>query len=231
MDSCQDKDTPKHGQDNLSTAHAKNSVTREGTHQSGGQPVYRAPLIPVKTDKLKNRLSKRESVFFKPTDKDNKVLEELVLKVLPEKDRYKINIIPCNSGGLGKKTMARAKSVDDMDVALIADPVVPEEEDIPAVSRDSKKDILKAAKGGVDPLNLIANRARSVERKGKKTRSYIDIKIGADSFVSERAGKFSDYYRIISRIGEGGYGQVFKVQHKKSGLIRAMKSSLFSLTQ
>ena len=30
----------------------------------------------------------------------------------------------------------------------------------------------------------------------------------------------------MSRIGEGGYGQVFKVQHKKTGLIRAMKSNL-----
>lgn len=55
---------------------------------------------------------------------------------------------------------------------------------------------------------------------------YIEIKIGAESFISEKAGKFSDFYRILSRIGEGGYGQVFKVQHKKSNLIRAMKSSI-----
>lgn len=73
-------------------------------------------------------------------------------------------------------------------------------------------------------LAMIAFRARTVDRKQKKTRSYIDVKIGADSFISEKTGKFSDYYRILSRIGEGGYGQVFKVQHKKTGLIRAMKS-------
>ena len=73
-------------------------------------------------------------------------------------------------------------------------------------------------------LAMIAFRARTVERKQKKTRSFVDVKIGADSFISERAGKFSDFYRILSRIGEGGYGQVFKVQHKKTGLIRAMKS-------
>ena len=33
--------------------------------------------------RLKNRLSKRESVFYKPTEKDNKVLGELILKVPP----------------------------------------------------------------------------------------------------------------------------------------------------
>jgi calcium-dependent protein kinase len=32
----------------------------------------------------------------------------------------------------------------------------------------------------------------------------------------------------LSRIGEGGYGQVFKVQHKKTSLMRAMKSRLLS---
>jgi serine/threonine protein kinase len=51
------------------------------------------------------------------------------------------------------------------------------------------------------------------------------MKIGSSSFVSERAGRFTSFYRIISRIGEGGYGQVYKVQHKKTGMIRAMKSS------
>ena len=74
----------------------------------------------------------------------------------------------------------------------------------------------------------IANRARNVERKQKKMKSYIDIKIGAESFISAKTGKFSDYYKILSRIGEGGYGQVFKVQHKKSGLVRAMKSKPWS---
>lgn len=36
--------------------------------------------------RFKNKLSKRESVFFKPTEKDNKVLGELILKV-PVADR------------------------------------------------------------------------------------------------------------------------------------------------
>ena len=36
----------------------------------------------------KQRLSKRESVFFKPTEKHNKVLEELVLKVGTSSPEY-----------------------------------------------------------------------------------------------------------------------------------------------
>lgn len=55
-------------------------------------------------------------------------------------------------------------------------------------------------------LAMIALRARTVDRKQKKTRSFVDVKIGANSFISERTGKFSDFYRILSRIGEGGYG-------------------------
>ena len=51
------------------------------------------------------------------------------------------------------------------------------------------------------------------------------MKIGSSSFVSERTGRFTSFYRIITRIGEGGYGQVYKVQHKKTGMIRAMKST------
>ena len=44
------------------------------------------------------------------------------------------------------------------------------------------------------------------------------MKIGSSSFVSERTGKFTSFYRIITRIGEGGYGQVYKVQHKKTNV-------------
>lgn len=81
-------------------------------------------------------------------------------------------------------------------------------------------------------LAMIANQAKKVDKRTqKKFRSKIvspgtiNIEISPQSFVSEKSGRFSDYYRIISRIGEGGYGQVFKVQNKNSGLIRAMKST------
>lgn len=50
------------------------------------------------------------------------------------------------------------------------------------------------------------------------------MKIGPENFINEKTGKFSDCYQILTRLGEGGYGQVFKVVHKKSQLVRAMKS-------
>jgi serine/threonine protein kinase len=52
------------------------------------------------------------------------------------------------------------------------------------------------------------------------------MKISPESFINERNGQFSDFYKILSSIGQGGYGQVFKVQHKNTGLIRAMKSRI-----
>lgn len=140
---------------------------------------------------------------------------------MPQKQRYKINIIPCNSGGLSKRAITKSRSADDMDVVVLSESET--------ISPEKK---VRQMPEIIAPLNALANkhismiatRARTVERKHKKMKSYIDIKIGAESFISEKSGKFSDYYRIMSRIGEGGYGQVFKVQHKKTGLIRAMKS-------
>jgi calcium-dependent protein kinase len=55
---------------------------------------------------------------------------------------------------------------------------------------------------------------------------FINIKIAPESFISEKTDKFSDFYKILTSVGQGGYGQVFKVQHKNSGLIRAMKSRI-----
>jgi calcium-dependent protein kinase len=77
------------------------------------------------------------------------------------------------------------------------------------------------------PKTLINELKKSLKVINSKAGT-INIEISPQSFISENSGKFSDYYRIISRIGEGGYGQVFKVQNKKSGLIRAMKSRVSS---
>lgn len=164
------------------------------------------------------------------------------MKALPEKERYKINVIPCNTEGLTKRQMTKAKSAEDVESAV--DRKLPheleEDDDIPIPivkvteiqnSEDKGSKVVDNKYNGASMLEklgtVIASRARTVERKQKKMKSYIDIKIGAESFISEKTGKFSDYYKTISRIGEGGYGQVFKVQHKKSSLIRAMKSRLY----
>lgn len=148
---------------------------------------------------------------------------------IPEKERYKINIIPCNTANFSKRQMTKARSADDMDMLIKDVPDVVESVSSKKIDLDQgfESPDKDGQKGGqmFDHLAMIANRARNVERKNKKMKSYIDIKIGADSFISEKAGKFSDYYKIMNRIGEGGYGQVFKVQHKITGFIRAMKSN------
>lgn len=51
------------------------------------------------------------------------------------------------------------------------------------------------------------------------------ISFGHDSFISFNESNFSDEYTVLSCIGKGGYGMVYKVISKKSGLMRAMKST------
>lgn len=87
---------------------------------------------------------------------------------MPEKQRYKINIIPCNSGNVSKRVISKSRSADDMDVAVLkeAEPESPEKkvrqlpEVIPALSGLASKHI-----------QMIATRARTVERKQKKMKS------------------------------------------------------------
>lgn len=121
--------------------------------------------------KPKGRMSKRDSAFYKPTEKDNKLLGEIIMKGLPEKERYKINIIPCNSGNLSKRNIPKSRSVEDLDEVLKAGPK--REEDV------SNRSSFDKSRGGADKvfenLSMIANRARSVERKAKRPRSNLRL--------------------------------------------------------
>ena len=49
------------------------------------------------------------------------------------------------------------------------------------------------------------------------------IKYGKKNFVGKSEGLFLDNYEVIKQIGKGGYGKVYEVKNKKSGLIRACK--------
>jgi hypothetical protein len=90
---------------------------------------------------------------------------------MPEKERYKINIIPCNSGSLYKKQINKSKSADDMTILDALDKQAPEPLNN---SASNSRDISKNSEN-IGPIQnhlaMIASRARNVERKGKKTKS------------------------------------------------------------
>ena len=51
------------------------------------------------------------------------------------------------------------------------------------------------------------------------------MKIGADNFRIVNQQKFRDVYSLRGFIGQGGYGKVYRVMHRKSKEVRAMKST------
>jgi len=54
------------------------------------------------------------------------------------------------------------------------------------------------------------------------------LKFNKESFVSIYKGDITHFYEIIKKIGEGGYGKIYKVKNKESGDIRAMKQIMKS---
>lgn len=117
--------------------------------------------------KPKGRMSKRDSAYFKPTEKDNKVLGELIMKGMPQKERYKINIIPCNSGNMSRRNIPKSKSAEDIDELIKEEQKREEELGDDKMFEKSKADRL------LENLTMIATRARSVERKAKRPRSKL----------------------------------------------------------
>lgn len=68
----------------LKDLHGKFHTIKDGKHTMSRDPeasVHSSPKKQMTMDPKKAKLSKRDSVFFKPTEKDNKVLGELILKV------------------------------------------------------------------------------------------------------------------------------------------------------
>jgi calcium-dependent protein kinase len=61
-------------------------------------------------------------------------------------------------------------------------------------------------------------------RRQKNTiQNEDDIQINNDLIVNKIEGAPSEYYDIKKKLGEGSYGVVWKVEHKQTGLTRAMK--------
>lgn len=65
-----------------------------------------------------------------------------------------------------------------------------------------------------------SRRNQRFRRTPKRTKSH---KFRANSFVTQSSESFFDHYRIVDRLGEGGYGEVFVCEHKESGDRRAVK--------
>lgn len=60
-------------------------------------------------------------------------------------------------------------------------------------------------------------------QKPSSIRREVSLKINSSIFIGELAENPFEFYEIIAKLGEGGYGRVYKVKHKSNGTIRAMK--------
>ena len=56
-----------------------------------------------------------------------------------------------------------------------------------------------------------------------KINSLSRLPISTKNVIREKSGNPFDYYRILKKLGQGTFGQVYKTIHKKTGNIRAMK--------
>ncbi|CAK64108.1 unnamed protein product (macronuclear) [Paramecium tetraurelia] len=58
----------------------------------------------------------------------------------------------------------------------------------------------------------------------KITNSSVgSVKLGAEVFINLKSGSIHKYYETGEILGQGAYGKVWKVTHKNTGMIRAMK--------
>lgn len=90
---------------------------------------------------------------------------------MPEKDRYKINVIPCNTNTMSRKAPGKARSVDD-----IAHEREKEHDVEPkVVSHINNMDLNSGFMEKLTKrhLEMIANRTKIIERRMTKTASIL----------------------------------------------------------
>lgn len=81
---------------------------------------------------------------------------------------YQINVIPCNTGVGSKRQMPKSRSADDMDVILSKAEELESPQKMPV---EPVKINITARESSENHLNMIANRAKNVQRKNKKMKS------------------------------------------------------------
>ena len=78
--------------------------------------------------------------------------------------------------------------------------------------------------GGICSSKHSDEKASSEIRRAKTTiENESDIRVDNDLIVNKVDGAPSENYDIKKKLGEGSYGVVWRVEHKQTGLLRAMK--------
>ena len=73
------------------------------------------------------------------------------------------------------------------------------------------------------PLNEIKYGIPKNSSFQNEFKSLTQIPISNQNVIRKQSGNPLDYYDIIKKLGKGTFGTVYKVMHKKTGIIRAMK--------
>ena len=73
------------------------------------------------------------------------------------------------------------------------------------------------------PLNEIKYSIQKNSSFQNDIKSLTQIPISNQNVIRKQSGNPLDYYDIIKKLGKGTFGTVYKVMHKRTGIIRAMK--------
>ena len=73
------------------------------------------------------------------------------------------------------------------------------------------------------PLNEIGSSFNINDKPIRPIRSLSKIPISTKNVILQQTGNPLDYYDNLKKMGKGTFGTVYKVMHKQSGAIRAMK--------
>jgi Protein kinase domain len=82
---------------------------------------------------------------------------------------------------------------------------------------------------GSPKLGRVSRKSRSIHHgsgsSSRSARNRVSIKFTAQTFVKNRSlgEELEHFYDLGDKIGEGGFGEVFTVIHKKTGAERAVK--------